>query len=151
MALLPSANFVTTATGEVYAQFLYFSRPTTIYKAPTETVVNQLSNPLYGYDALSQSNNSQVTLTENYQIFSGLIIPSLQSQGNSNSNFDNKIALENNKTYLKVTLPAHQYINNGLKTEKVVVDSMVYNLEGAAQIGYFLTLPFYYYQIQATN
>jgi hypothetical protein len=152
MALLPSTNTVTAFTGEVMAQFNYFSRPITVYKQPQETIVNNLNlNPLFGYSPLSQTTNSNITLAAQSQIFSGLVLYPLKSRGSSTAIFDNKLLLEDNKTYLKVLSACSDYINNGTKTEKVEVDGGTWNIEGNAQIGRFLGLQFYYYQIKATT
>lgn len=151
MSLLPTATFATAATGEVLSQFNYFSRPVIIYKEAQETIVNPPDNFLYGYDPATQTDNTQITLSGVSQTFSGLIIPPLKSRGNSTAIFDNKIFLDDNKTYLKLLSPAKNYIENGVKTEKLEVDGLTYNIEGTAQTAYYLGLQFFYYQIKTTT
>jgi hypothetical protein len=149
--MLPSTNFVNVATGSIMEQFNYLARPIVIYKQSTETIISNPTNVLYGYNPLNQTTNSEITLSSVSQTFSGLVLYPLKSRGNSSANFDNKLMLEDNKTYLKVKRDCADYLNNGMITEKLEVDGMTWNTEGNAQIGTYLGLQFYYYQIKATT
>lgn len=151
MSFLPSSNFASMASGSILEQFNYFARPITIYKQPVETIVNNPSNLLYGYDNVSQTTNSQISLTEEYRTFSGLMIYPFKNKGSSNGMFDNKIVLEDNKTYIKILPETFSYINNGTKTQKIVVDGLTWNIGSKIQPANFFGLLFYYQELIATN
>jgi hypothetical protein len=151
MALLPSTNFVSMATGEVMAQFNYFARPIIIYKQLSQTIVDEPQDPLFGYSPVSQSDNSQVTLAEESQTFSGLMIYPFKNKGGTNPNFDTKIVLDPNATYVKILPSVFTYINNGIKTEKIVADGITWNVGDKIQPANYLGLLFYYQELKATN
>lgn len=151
MALLPNTDFVTRATGEMIAQYNYFSRPIVIYKQPIQVISNPPEHVLNGYDSFSQSTNQQVSLTEESRTFSGLMIYPLKNKGNIQGTFDNKIVLDPNGTYMKILPEVFAYLNNGVKTEKVIADGITWNLGDKIQPANYLGLLFYYQELKATN
>lgn len=153
MSLLPSSNFTTMATGEIFQQFLFFSRPIKIYKEPAQTINSEPTSLLYGYPPDSQSNNTQITYNSESQIFSGLIIYPFKNRNNQNQMFDNKIILNNNSTYVKLTREGKDYIQNGTKNEKIEFDGQTWNFNDSMkyQTQTFLNLQFYYFEVKGTN
>ena len=153
MALLPSANFVVQATGSVMAQFNYAARPITIYKEPTQNIISNPQNILFGYSPDSQSNSSQITYSSVSATYSGLILYPLKARNQQNQAFDNKVLINNNSTYIKVTESAKNYIQNGTKNEKLEFDGQTWNFNDSMkyQVQNYLGLVFYYFEVKGTN
>lgn len=149
--MFPIANStIESFTGSVYTQFLYFSQPITIYKEPIKNIISQPSNPLYGYNFDDQSTNQEVTYTSQSQVVSGLIIHNFKSKNQQNQYIDNKIALAEGKSYVKLKQDGFDYIKNGQNTQKIECDNATYNVTEKWQPQNFLGLKFYYFEIEQT-
>lgn len=146
-------SIIDTRTGDVYSQFLFFSRPITIHKEPIQNIVSAPSNPLFGYEGDSQSTINEITYTPVYNTFSGLMVYPFKSKSNIFGSFDNKIMLNPNSIYIKLTQDGRDYIKTGGKIEKIEADGETWNLvEGyKAQQQNFLGLKFYYFEVKGTN
>ena len=153
MALLPSLSQVASYTGAVIANFNYFARPITIYKEPPQTIVSNPSNLLYGYSPESQTTNSEIALSSEFAIHSGLIIYPFKVRNQQSQMFDNKVVLNPNSTYIKLREAGKNYIMDGRTNEKLEFDSQTWNFTEANkfQVQNFLGLQFYYFEVKATN
>jgi len=152
MSFIPSSSFVTQATGAIYAQFLWASRPIKIYKEPIQTIISQPSNSLYGYETDAQSTNQEITYTENSAIYSGIIIYPLKTKNQNSQLFDSKIILNPNTTYIKLEEHGKNYILQD-RIEKLEFDSQTWNFtEGNKfQVQTYCGLNFYYFEVKGTN
>lgn len=151
MAFIPESQ-VTIATGQILAQFDWASRAITIYKEPTQNIISQPVNPLYGYGGDEQSNSSEITYTSVSAVHSGIIIYPFETRNQSSSLFDNKVILKNDATYIKLKQNGRDYLMNGTKNEKLEFDGQTWNLEGGKyQVQTFCGLNFYYFEVKGTN
>lgn len=121
----------------------------TIYKESIQNVVSAPQNPLYGYG--ENSSNQEIVFETQSQNFAGQILYPNKPRGANNYYFDNKLKLDPNSTYLRARQDVFDYINNGVKTEKIEADGKTWNYKDKTQIQNFLGLTFYFFELEATN
>lgn len=146
-------NTLTGAVYEVYNNTLGVLSPITIHKEPIKTVISSPNSPLYGYGDDAQSTNEEITYTAVNSIFSGQIITpnSPKSRGNQ-AYFDSKLALDPNSAYLRTANKnVYNYLFDGRKTEKIEAEGVTYNFKNKFQVQNFLSLEFYFFELEATT
>ncbi len=153
MSFSISQNTIDVRTGQVYEQFLFFSRPIVIHKEPIQNIVSAPTNPLYGYGMEPQTTNSQITYTPVYDTFSGLMIYPFKAKNETVGMFDNKLQFNPNSIYIKVSQDGRDYIKTGGKIEKIEADGESWNLVDGykAQQQNYLGLKFYYFEVKGTT
>lgn len=152
MSLNVSSTDISLRTGAIADLFNFLSKPFTVYKEPIKNINIQPTDPLYGYGDM-QTSNEEITYTPVSQSFSGRLLYPRKQQGGDNANLlSNKIILDSNSVYIKMTPVAFNYLNNGDKTEKITFnDDTNWKPNGKSQKQDYLGLIYYYVQVDSLN
>lgn len=146
--LIPQSE-VTVLTGVFAQHFDTFSREIVIYKEPQKVItsVNPQSSPgYYGYSQPTQEEN--ITYVPVSGTHSAIVLyPENQDFRNL---VDMKMIDLQGKVHIKVREETKNFIKNG-KTEKIVIDSNDYNLNGSEKVQNYLGLKYYYFPVDRTS
>lgn len=122
----------------------------TVYKEPIKVINNTSINLLPGYTE-EVTDIQDVTYTPRFQTFSGIAIYPIKSKGSKGAGFLNdKINLNPNQTYIKVSSECRDYIMND-KTENIQFNGETYLWNGTTQVQNYYGLRYYYFELNATS
>lgn len=131
-------------TGSYGNFFDSFKKRIVIYKDPIKTAVNAASQPLYGYDSVSNETNYVYTPVSG--IFSGIISNS-DSVGRDEGINDANVTVNPSTLQLKVEKDARDFITTN-KTEKIEVEGRSFNVVGGDKRLSFLSKDYFIFNLQ---
>ncbi len=149
MSSLLSSSEVTFFTGEFAKHFDTFAVSTVlIYKCPTISYTDPNSNNYFpGYG--DQSNPTNISNTLVYESF-----PCIAKYGRDQKIEIFKevnIGIPQGQCQIKVMEPARNYIDNGVKTENIILDGITWNEITSDGCQNYLGLRYFYYLLKRVN
>jgi hypothetical protein len=144
MASLLTSTEIASVTGAIGDNFDTFKREIVVYKEPIRTISDLNVSFLYGYD--TEYKESNYTYTAVSGVYSGLVISN--SAVATNDMIDGaKIEIPDNEIKIKVEKEARDFIRNGMKTERVVIDDKDYYVNGSDKKVSLLTKDYYVFKL----
>ena len=144
---------IDTFTG-IYAQhFDTFSYSRTrllqIHKEPTKTLVNAPAPAFYGYGQPPQAQLQNFVLTPVSGIYP--VVVNYEKKQNEIEIDEVKNTNEDGKVRIKVEKNCRDFIEDGKKNEKFVVDGNTFNQITSDNVQSFLGLKYYLYTLERTD
>jgi hypothetical protein len=144
---------INSLTGTFRSHFEQFSSGIgnyiTVYKESLQSINNPDSINIYGYNSDTNSSNTDITYIEQKRDIPAMIMypANASSVGFPQLRTD----IDTNSLTIKVDQDGADYINNG-KTERIIVNGIIYNLKSATpNVQNFFSLRFYYYSLGVTT
>jgi hypothetical protein len=147
-----SQDQFTEVTGVFSDYFDFRAVDVVINKSPIQVISNVAStNEMYGYGEQS-TQPSEISYQPVSGVFQCVIVNA--QHGNPTDSFKGeartlKSIISPNAKYLKCRNDCRQFIKNG-KTENVIVDDLVYNLDMQEIQQNYFGLKFYYFELKQT-
>lgn len=143
MSLLSSTE-ISSLTGVYSSLFDTFKQEILVIKEPIRSLVTTSTPDLWKYG--NTSNESNYTYTSVSGIFSGLVDIDLKPKDTFLSDIEQKAQSET--VSIQVYQDFRNYINNGAKTQAIVIHNHNYELMSEDIHDPFLSLPIYQYRLK---
>lgn len=145
MASLVSSSVATAYTGILADHFDTFKREIVINKEPIKTVVDSDTPSYPGYGR--RREEVSFTLTPVSGVYNAIVVYNTQTLGNDPLV---KYQFPEGTAYIKVESDAKDFITIR-KTENIVIDGKVWNIDNTPRIQHFLGAKYYLFEIKETN
>lgn len=147
MANLLSNSDISFFTGAYNDWFDTFKVALVVFKEPVKTISSLSSAPMYGYgDGANEENFT-------YTAVSGVYYAVRDDAGTLPAGRINEIEnqLAADESFIKVPLDARDFIMNGAKNEKAVIEGKNYNIVSEDRLHNFLSYNLYKFKIKLTS
>lgn len=147
-----SSTQIASLTGVFSKSFETFtmdrSRTVTIFKEPIKTISSVNSNIFPGYGP--SSNMTNITYTPVSGVYPA-VITYIAEQNTQELATTKTLTPQKAKVRIRVEQDCANFIENGSKVEKVLVNGDSYNVNSEREVNSFLSLNYYVYYLEKTT
>lgn len=145
---LITGSVLSSFSGAFGDLFDTFSRNIIIFKEPKKTIVQQNVDNYIGYSSIDSP--IEYTYTPVSGIYPAQIIYSVSAKNQDILNKEANINLPQVPVKIKVKEDARDFIQVG-KTENILIDGQVFNLNSQYEVQNYLGLQYYYFELLQTS
>lgn len=145
MASLLTSTEIASVTGAIGDSFDTFKKEIVVFKEPIRTVSDLNVSFLYGYEK-EYKQNTNYTYTPVSGVYDALVISNANPATDAFID-EAKIEVPDNEIKIKVEKPARDFIKNGMKNERVVIDNRDYYINGSDKKVNILTKDYYVFKL----
>ena len=135
---------IASVTGAIGDSFDTFKKEIVVFKEPIKTVADLNMSFLYGYD--TEYKRSNYTYTPVSGVYNALVISNANPSTDAFLD-DAKIEIPDNEIKIKVEKTARDFIKNGMKNERIVIDDKDYYVNGSDKKASILTKDYYVFKL----
>ena len=144
MGRLLTSTEIASLTGAIGDSFDTFKKEIVVFKQPIRTIADLNVSFLYGYD--TEYKKSNYTYTPVSGVYNALVISNASPATDAFID-EAKIEVPDNEIKIKVEKEARDFIKNGMKNERVVIDDRDYYINGSDKKVSMLTKDYYVFKL----
>ena len=144
MGSLLTSTEIASLTGAIGDSFDTFKKEIVVFKQPIRTIADLNVSFLYGYD--TEYKKSNYTYTPVSGVCNALVISNASPATDAFID-EAKIEVPDNEIKIKVEKEARDFIKNGMKNERVVIDDRDYYINGSDKKVSMLTKDYYVFKL----
>ena len=144
MGSLLTSTEIASLTGAIGDSFDTFKKEIVVFKQPIRTIADLNVSFLYGYD--TEYKKSNYTYTPVSGVYNALVISNASPSTDAFID-EAKIEVPDNEIKIKVEKEARDFIKNGMKNERVVIDDRDYYINGSDKKVSMLTKDYYVFKL----
>lgn len=144
MGSLLTSTEIASLTGAIGDSFDTFKKEIVVFKQPIRTIADLNVSFLYGYD--TEYKKSNYTYTPVSGVYNALVISNASPATDAFID-EAKIEVPDNEIKIKVEKEARDFIKNGMKNERVVIDDRDYYINGSDKKVSMLTKDYYVFKL----